>query len=128
MEIFTGYWIGEVRIWALKVMILGTKHHSITVTEKEFLSLIPQVIYQIESYDTTTVRASVGNYAISSYIRTNSDSKVIFNGDGSDELTGGYMYFHAAPSDYAFDRECKRLLKDIHYDVLRSDRSISNNG
>ena len=141
-SIVKNYYKGDLHTWSIglegsedlekaqKVAdFLGTKHHSITVTEKEFLSLIPQVIYQIESYDTTTVRASVGNYAISSYIRTNSDSKVIFNGDGSDELAGGYMYFHAAPSDYAFDRECKRLLKDIHfYDVLRSDRSISNNG
>ena len=56
------------------------------------------MIETIESYDTTTVRASVGNWMISKYIKENSDAKVVFNGDGSDELSGGYMYFHCAPS------------------------------
>ena len=97
--------------------------------EKEFLQAIPEVINAIESYDTTTVRASVGNWLISKYIKENSDAKVIFNGDGSDEVSGGYMYFHYAPNKLDFDYECRRLLKDIHYfDVLRSDRSISSHG
>ena len=52
----------------------------------------------IESNDTTSIRASVGNWLICKYIKENSDAKVIFNGDGSDEVTGGYLYFHAAPS------------------------------
>ena len=108
---------------------LGTNHHSIELTEEEFLNEIDNVIYQTETYDTTTVRASVGNYLISKKIRELSECKVVFNGDGSDELTGGYMYFHASPNDKEFDLECKRLLKNIHYfDVLRSDRSISCNG
>jgi len=108
---------------------LGTKHHSIELTEEEFLNEIDNVIYETETYDTTTIRASVGNYLISKKIREQSDCKVVFNGDGSDELTGGYMYFHASPNDEEFDIECKRLLKNIHYfDVLRSDRSISSNG
>ena len=108
---------------------LGTIHHSIVVKEQEFLDAIPNVIEEIESYDTTTVRASVGNWLISKYIKENSDAKVVFNGDGSDELSGGYMYFHCAPNQIDFDFECKRLLKDIHYfDVLRSDRSISSHG
>ena len=98
-------------------------------TEKQFLDAIPEVIEAIESYDTTTVRASVGNYLVSKYIKNHSEAKVIFNGDGSDEVCGGYMYFHAAPDSIAFDQECRRLLKDIHmFDVLRSDRSISSNG
>ena len=96
---------------------------------KWFLDAIPEVIYTIESYDTTTVRASVGNWLISKYIRENSDAKVVFNGDGSDEVTGGYMYFHLAENALEFDHECKRLLKDIcYFDVLRSDRSISSHG
>lgn len=108
---------------------LGTKHTTIVVSEEDFLNAIPEVITVIESYDTTTIRASVGNYLVSKYISQNSDAKVIFNGDGSDEVTGGYMYFHYSPDAVSFDNECKRLLKDIHYfDVLRSDRSISNNG
>ena len=108
---------------------LDTKHHEIIVEEKDFLDAIPKVIKVIESYDTTTVRASVGNYLVSKYIKEHSDAKVIFNGDGSDEITGGYLYFHEAPDNIAFDKECKRLLKDIHlYDVLRSDRSIASNG
>ena len=108
---------------------LDTNHHSIVVSEKEFLEAIPEVINAIESYDTTTVRASVGNWLISKYIKENSEAKVIFNGDGSDEVSGGYMYFHYAPNKLDFDYECRRLLKDIHYfDVLRSDRSISSHG
>ena len=108
---------------------LGTKHTEIICTEQEFLAAIPEVIQQIESYDTTTVRASVGNYLVSKYISEHSEAKVIFNGDGSDEVCGGYMYFHLAPNAAAFDHECRRLLNDIHlFDVLRSDRSISSNG
>jgi asparagine synthase (glutamine-hydrolysing) len=90
---------------------------------------IPEVIKAIESYDTTTVRASIGNYLIGKYIAVNSDAKVIFNGDGSDELLGGYLYMHKCPDDIEFDKETRRLLKDIHlFDVLRSDKSISSNG
>jgi asparagine synthase (glutamine-hydrolysing) len=108
---------------------LGTKHTEIVVDEQDFLNAIPEVIYAIESYDTTTVRASVGNYLVSKYISEHSDAKVIFNGDGSDEVCGGYLYFHCAPTSYDFDNECKRLLEDIcYFDVLRSDRSISSNG
>ena len=108
---------------------LGTDHTTIMLSKKDFLDAIPTVIYTIESYDTTTVRASVGNWLISKYVRMLSKSKVLFNGDGSDEITGGYMYFHMAQNALEFDDECKRLLKDIcYFDVLRSDRSISSNG
>ena len=72
---------------------LRTKHTEIELTKEEFFDAIPETIEAIESYDTTTVRASVGNYLIGKYISQNSDAKVIFNGDGSDELTGGYIYF-----------------------------------
>ncbi len=108
---------------------LGTEHHEIVVSEEEFLSCFESVIYAIESYDTTTVRASVGNWLISKYIKQNSECKVVFNGDGADEVCGGYMYFHYAPDSIAFDKECRKLLKEIHFfDVLRSDRSISSHG
>ena len=108
---------------------LGTKHNEIVISEEEFLSCFESVIYAIESYDTTTVRASVGNWLISKYIKELSDCKVVFNGDGSDEVCGGYMYFHCAPDSIEFDKECKKLLSEIHFfDVLRSDRSISSHG
>ena len=108
---------------------LGTKHTEIILTEADFLSAIPEVIQAIESYDTTSVRASIGNYLLGKYIKEHSEAKVIFNGDGSDELTGGYLYFHKAPNMIAFDLECRRLLSDIHlFDVLRSDKSISSHG
>jgi asparagine synthase (glutamine-hydrolysing) len=108
---------------------IGSKHTEIIVSENEMFNAIPEVIQAIESYDTTTVRASIGNYLIGKYISTNSDAKVIFNGDGSDELFGGYLYMNKCPDDIEFDKETRRLLKDIHlFDVLRSDKSISSNG
>lgn len=108
---------------------IESNHTSIIVSEEDFLNAIPEVIKSIESYDTTSVRASVGNYLIGKYIAKHSLAKVIFNGDGSDELAGGYLYFHAAPNNIEFDRECKRLLTDIHaFDVLRSDKCISSHG
>ena len=108
---------------------LKTDHHEIIVSNDDFFNAIPEVICNIESYDTTSVRASVGNYLIGKYIKENSDCKVIFNGDGADELMGGYLYFKKSPNAYEFDKECKRLLQDIHmFDVLRSDRCISNHG
>jgi asparagine synthase (glutamine-hydrolysing) len=108
---------------------LDTNHTEIIVTEKEMFDAIPEVIYAIESYDTTTVRASIGNYLLGKYISKNSQAKVIFNGDGSDELSGGYLYMKSCPDSIEFDKETRRLLKDIHlFDVLRSDKSISSHG
>lgn len=114
---------------------INSIHHEIIVTEDEFLNAIPNVIYSIGSYDTTTVRASVGNYLVCKYIQEQhahmgiDRPKVVLNGDGSDEVCGGYLYFHVAPNDTLFDMECRRLLNDISaFDVLRSDRSISMNG
>ena len=90
---------------------------------------IESVIYAIESYDTTTVRASIGNYLLGKYISTYSEAKVIFNGDGSDELCGGYLYMNNCPDIIEFDKETRRLLSDIHiFDVLRSDKCISSHG
>ena len=108
---------------------LETNHTQIVISEEDFVNAIPHVIYDIESYDTTTVRASVGNWLVSKYISENSNAKVIFNGDGADELMGGYLYMKKADSGLEFHTECRRLLKEIHFfDVLRSDRSISSHG
>jgi asparagine synthase (glutamine-hydrolysing) len=108
---------------------IGSDHHEIELNEEDFLKSIPKVVRQIESYDTTTVRASVGNFLVAKYVRENSDCKVIFNGDGSDEVCCGYVYNKNAPSLEALQDESLRLVREIHlFDVLRSDRSISSNG
>lgn len=108
---------------------IGSKHTEIIVSEQEMLDAIPEVITAIESFDTTSVRASIGNYLIGKYIKNNSDAKVIFNGDGSDELAGGYLYMSSCPDSIEYDKETLRLLKDIYlFDVLRSDKSISSHG
>jgi asparagine synthase (glutamine-hydrolysing) len=105
---------------------IGSCHHEVILSEKDFLDAIPKVIYSIESYDTTTVRASTANYLIGKYIKENTDITVVYNGDGSDEQSG-YIYLANAPTLDDFQNECVSLLKNIHYfDVLRSDRSISS--
>ena len=105
---------------------IGSIHHEVIVSEDDFFNAIPDVIEAIESYDITTVRASVGNYLIGKYIKEHTDQVVIFNGDGSDEM-GGYKYLQNAPSADEFQKECIHLLTNIHYfDVLRSDRCLSS--
>ena len=108
---------------------IGSKHHEIIATPDDFFRAIPEVIHGIESFDITTVRASVGNWLVAKAIREQSDCKVVFNGDGADEVFGSYLYFYNAPSDEAFEDDCTRLLETIHhFDVLRSDRCISSHG
>ena len=86
-------------IFAEKVALhLGTNHKTYIVSEQEMLEAIEKTIYQIESYDITTIRASVPMYLLSKYISENTDIKVIFSGEGSDEASGSYLYFHNAPS------------------------------
>lgn len=108
---------------------LGTNHTNIELTEDEFLRAIDKTIYQIESWDVTTVRASVGNYLVSLYIRDNSKDVVIFCGDVSDEIFGSYRGFMNASDNKDFLEENIRMITDIRYfDVLRSDKSISGAG
>lgn len=116
--------------WARRVAEhLNTRHHEVCLTEQQFLDAIDATIYQIESYDTTTVRASVGNYLVSKYIYDNTDNVVIFCGDMSDEIFGSYRGFTKAPSDHEFARENTRMVRDVRYfDLLRSDKSISGAG
>ena len=108
---------------------LGTDHHEVIVTEEEMLAELDDDIKQIESYDTTTVRASTPMLLLSKYIRDNTDVSVIFSGEGADEASGSYMYFHNAPSALEFKAESERLMKDLcYFDVLRSDKSTAGAG
>jgi asparagine synthase (glutamine-hydrolysing) len=117
-------------IWAKKVAdYIGSEHTTIIIPEKEWLDAIKHIVYTIESYDITTVRASTGQYLVSKWISQNTDIKVLLIGDGSDELTGGYIYTLNAPSLEEFHSEILKLMNDIHYfDVTRSDRGIASNG
>jgi len=108
---------------------LGTRHEEIIFTPEEGERAVDEVIRAIESYDTTTVRASVPMYLLAKWISKNTDCKVILSGEGSDELFGGYLYFHGAPSITDLSRECGRRLRLIHqFDGLRADRCISAHG
>jgi len=117
-------------VWARKVAdYLGTNHHEVCLTEEEFLEAICGTIKQIESYDTTSVRASVPNYLVSKYISANTDDCVIYCGDMSDEILGSYRGFMKAPTEEDFKRENERMVRDVcYFDLLRSDKSISGAG
>jgi asparagine synthase (glutamine-hydrolysing) len=105
---------------------IGSEHHELIVTPKEMLDAIPRVIQRIESYDTTTVRASTGMVLLSDYIRDNFPTTVLFSGEGADELSGSYKYFDNAPDPQSMQDESVRLVNDLQYfDVLRCDKSVS---
>ena len=104
-------------------------HHEVLLSNDDMLNGLEDTICQIESFDVTTVRASTPMYLLSKYIKKNTDITVLFSGEGSDELSGSYLYFHHAPNAKSFYRECCRLLKDLHYfDVLRCDKSTAGAG
>ncbi len=108
---------------------IGSIHKEILFSPEEGLKAIREVIWATETFDITTIRASVGQYLISKYIKENTDFKVVYIGDGSDELTGGYKYFCKAPNGDEFHKECVKLIKEIHlYDALRADRAVSIHG
>ncbi|QRW00119.1 asparagine synthase [Ceratobasidium sp. AG-Ba] len=102
---------------------LGTIHHEYTFTVQEGLDAIPEVIYHLETYDVTTVRASTPMYLLSRKTKA-MGVKMVLSGEGSDEILGGYLYFHAAPTPEAFHQECVKRVKNLHTaDCLRANKS-----
>ncbi|XP_071954941.1 asparagine synthetase [glutamine-hydrolyzing]-like [Antedon mediterranea] len=105
---------------------IGSEHHEIGFTPEEGIEAVEDVIYSLESYDITTIRASVGMYLVSKYVKKETDTVVVLSGEGADELCQGYIYFHMSPSAEDADKESRRLLDDLYlYDVLRGDRTTS---
>ncbi len=104
---------------------LGTIHHQITFTVQEGLDALRDVIYHLETYDVTTIRASTPMYLMARYIKA-MGIKMVLSGEGSDELFGGYLYFHKAPDAKEFHEETVRKLSQLHmYDCLRANKSMA---
>ena len=104
---------------------IGTIHHEIHFTVEEALDALSDVIYHIETYDVTTVRASTPMYLLARFIKS-MGVKMVLSGEGSDELFGGYLYFHKAPDAKAFHEETVRKLDKLHlYDCLRANKSLA---
>jgi asparagine synthase (glutamine-hydrolysing) len=104
---------------------IGTVHHEIQFTIQEGLDAIKDVIYNLETYDITTIRASTPMYLMARVIKS-MGIKMVLSGEGADELFGGYLYFHKAPSPKDFHEETVRKLKKLHmYDCLRANKSLA---
>ncbi len=104
---------------------IGTVHHEINFTVEEGLDAIRDVIYHIETYDVTTVRASTPMYLLARVIKS-MGVKMVLSGEGADEIFGGYLYFHKAPSAEALHEETVRKLSKLHlYDCLRANKSLA---
>ncbi len=108
---------------------IGSNHTEVFFTPEEALQAIPDVIRTIESWDTTTVRASVGQYLVSKYIGTQTDCKVVMVGEGPDEVCSSYLFNWYAPDGTSLDETAREYVQNIHYyDVKRADRCISRWG
>ena len=106
---------------------IGSEHHEIIFTLEEALATLEDIIYHLESYDVSTIRSGIPMYFLMKYINS-LGMKVILSGEGADEVFGGYMYFHDAPSHIAVQRECaERLLLTHKHEVLRVDKTSMAN-
>lgn len=107
---------------------LGTDHTEVLFTKQQIFDNLSTLIYNTETWDITTIRASIGMYLICKYISENTDVKVLMTGEIADEIFG-YKYTDFAPSPAAFQKEAEKRIREIHiYDVLRADRCISSCG
>lgn len=107
---------------------IGTIHHEVNFTIQEGLDAINDVIYHLETYDVTTIRASTPMYLLARVIRS-MGVKMVLSGEGADEIFGGYLYFHKAPDPEAFHEETVRKLSKLHlYDCLRANKSLASWG
>jgi len=104
---------------------IGSVHHEINFTIQEGLDALRDVVYHLETYDVTTIRASTPMYLLARVIKS-MGIKMVLSGEGSDEIFGGYLYFHKAPDAKAFHEECVRKLSKLHlYDCLRANKSLA---
>ncbi|MEP4883461.1 asparagine synthase B, partial [Maribacter dokdonensis] len=107
---------------------IGTVHHEIKFTIQEGLDAIKDVVYNLETYDITTIRASTPMYLMARVIKS-MGIKMVLSGEGADELFGGYLYFHKAPNAQEFHEETVRKLSKLHmYDCLRANKSLASWG
>lgn len=108
---------------------LKTEHHEVEFDFEEGINSLSDVIHSLESYDTTTIRASIPMWLLSQWIQKNTDCRVLLSGEGSDELLGGYKYFQNAPDEKTFVMEtCRRVAYLHQFDVLRTDRCTAAHG
>ncbi|WP_032093893.1 asparagine synthase B [Necropsobacter rosorum] len=104
---------------------LGTEHTEVIMTKDEVITCLEKVIWHLETWDITTIRASIGMYLVCQYIRENTDLKVLLTGEVSDEIFG-YKYTDFAPSAAAFQQEAQKRIRELYmYDVLRADRCLA---
>lgn len=104
---------------------IGTVHHPITFTIQQGIDALKEVIYHIETYDVTTIRASTPMYLMARYIKA-MGIKMVLSGEGADELFGGYLYFHKAPNAKEFHDELNRKVSKLHqFDCLRANKSMA---
>ncbi len=120
----------DVRCAELVAAHIQSQHTTVLVTEAAMVEAIPRVIAAIESFDVTTVRASLGHFLLAEHIaQKHPEVRSVLTGDGADELFGGYLYFHRCRDSIQFDQECRRLLREMHhFDLLRADKCLAAHG
>ena len=120
-----GYHSPDLEAAEVVAKYLNTTHHRVEFTIEEGINALDDVIYSLESYDVTTIRASVPQYLLSKYVKENTDVTVVLSGEGADEICG-YQYLKNAPNEDEFIKETDKMIKDLYqFDVLRTDRTTT---